>query len=42
MPSIWIRHPSLVEEGPSHQRRWLDWGVFHGRFVSQWTDYRGR
>jgi len=31
----------LVEEGPGHRRRWLDWGVFHVEpgFVSQWTDY---
>jgi len=31
----------LVEEGPLHRRRWLDWGVFHvePQFVGQWTAY---
>jgi DNA replication and repair protein RecF len=31
----------LVEEGPGHRRRWLDWGVFHVEpgFVGAWTDY---
>lgn len=31
----------LVEEGPLHRRRWLDWGVFHvePQFVVQWTTY---
>jgi DNA replication and repair protein RecF len=31
----------LVEEGPSHRRKWLDWGVFHVEpgFVSRWAEY---
>lgn len=31
----------LVEEGPLHRRRWLDWGVFHvePQFVGRWTQY---
>ena len=31
----------LVEEGPSHRRRWLDWGVFHVEpgFVAVWSEY---
>jgi DNA replication and repair protein RecF len=31
----------LVEEGPGHRRRWLDWAVFHvePRFVALWQDY---
>lgn len=32
----------LIEEGPAHRRRFLDWGVFHvePRFVAQWQRYR--
>jgi DNA replication and repair protein RecF len=31
----------LVEEGPVHRRRWLDWAVFHVEpdFVSHWQSY---
>jgi DNA replication and repair protein RecF len=31
----------LIEEGPSHRRRFLDWGVFHVEpsFVSHWQKY---
>jgi DNA replication and repair protein RecF len=31
----------LVEEGPGHRRRWLDWGVFHVEpgFVGHWLDF---
>jgi DNA replication and repair protein RecF len=31
----------LIEEGPSHRRRFLDWGVFHVKptFVAHWQRY---
>ena len=31
----------LVEEGPLHRRRWVDWGVFHVEpgFIRTWGDY---
>jgi DNA replication and repair protein RecF len=31
----------LVEEGPLHRRRWLDWAVFHvePNFVGHWQSY---
>jgi len=31
----------LIEEGPSHRRRFLDWGVFHVEpsFVAHWRKY---
>jgi DNA replication and repair protein RecF len=31
----------LIEEGPSHRRRFLDWGVFHvePNFVAHWQSY---
>lgn len=31
----------LVEEGPLHRRRWLDWAVFHvePNFVTHWQNY---
>jgi DNA replication and repair protein RecF len=32
----------LIEEGPSRRRRFLDWGVFHGKpsFVGHWRRYQ--
>ncbi len=32
----------LIEEGPSHRRRFLDWGVFHVEqsFVADWQRYQ--
>lgn len=32
----------LVEEGPGHRRRFIDWGVFHvkPRFLDAWRRYR--
>ncbi len=32
----------LIEEGPSHRRRFLDWGVFHvePRFINDWQRYQ--
>lgn len=32
----------LIEEGPAHRRRFLDWGVFHVElhFLEQWQRYR--
>lgn len=32
----------LIEEGPSHRRRFLDWGVFHVEptFIEHWQRYR--
>jgi DNA replication and repair protein RecF len=32
----------LIEDGPSSRRRFLDWGVFHGKpsFVGDWQRYR--
>ena len=32
----------LIEEGPAHRRRFLDWGVFHveQRFIGHWQRYR--
>ncbi len=32
----------LIEEGPGHRRRFLDWGVFHvePRFIGYWQRYR--
>ena len=32
----------LIEEGPEHRRKFLDWGVFHVEhgFHQIWTDYR--
>jgi DNA replication and repair protein RecF len=31
----------LVEEGPTHRRRWFDWGVFHVEhgFIETWSAY---
>jgi DNA replication and repair protein RecF len=32
----------LIEDGPNRRRRFLDWGVFHGKpsFVGDWQRYR--